>query len=121
MKRLSEVIDLLGHILKEDGDSLTDVTVVSHYSPLPLEIGLDIFVDPFDKPIKSKPSKWHRVEDELPENSRMVLIFSTQHQGVTIGYYSSCNHWYFYDKDIVKNSVTHWRELPKPPKKASTE
>jgi hypothetical protein len=58
--------------------------------------------------------EWISIEDRLPERYESVLIYHTFEGGyievgciTDTGWYSSC---------LKKNKVTHWMELPNPPK-----
>jgi hypothetical protein len=65
-----------------------------------------------------KPSEWHRVEDELPVHHRPVLVkYISSDEDYDITFYNDMGHW----NTLVKSTVTHWRELPKPPKKERTK
>ena len=81
-------------------------------------------LEKFKASCKPKPSKWHKVEDELPENERDVMVrfinINDEEEKIYTGWY--CRHsdinqeWLVYGTGVVKY-VTHWRELPKPPEK----
>lgn len=59
-------------------------------------------------------SQWIRVEDNLPEPLKLVLI--ANHIGVWFGCYSAnFNEWWDHDDALIEN-VKAWRELPTPPK-----
>jgi hypothetical protein len=61
---------------------------------------------------KDKPkSKWHRVEDELPDTNRLVITRLCRTDGVELIFdnrFVNLEWKYGQDQD-----VTHWRELPK--------
>jgi hypothetical protein len=73
---------------------------------------------------KPKRSKWHRVEDELPSPRLVVLCYTPEwpgHQSRFIGCHDDDDGWQEYDfgtdgRINPRGTVTHWRELPKPPK-----
>lgn len=62
-----------------------------------------------------QPDGWISVNDRLPDTSRYVIACSD------LGTVSEC--WYHWDKHwirlghIVGENITHWRELPDPPRK----
>jgi hypothetical protein len=59
-------------------------------------------------------SEWVRVSERLPEPLKLVLICNIT--GVWFGCYSAkFDEWWDHD-DAIFESVTHWRELPTPPK-----
>ena len=60
-------------------------------------------------------SPWHRVEDELPDDSRDVIIFTTS--GIVgIGSFIRPNWYQWYSGGGLPVDVTHWMPLPEPPK-----
>lgn len=67
----------------------------------------------------NQPDGWISVKDRLPDTSRYVM-------GCFGGYVFECwyhtvdKHWIRHGIVIVEN-VTHWRELPDPPKMEETE
>jgi hypothetical protein len=59
-----------------------------------------------------KNNGWISVEDRLPENENIVIVFNKNE--VTLSCYHTEN-WYTYDNDII--NPTHWQPLPSPPAK----
>lgn len=72
--------------------------------------------------------KWHSVEDELPEPDEEVLIYAkgleNENDGViTVSHYTHHKYgfsikgwvapWQYFESNY---RITHWIELPKPPK-----
>lgn len=66
--------------------------------------------------------RWIRVEDELPEKAKPVLLYNGLWIGV--GYYDK-NHEHNIDEEpkwsdetgeYIPEDVTHWQPLPQPPK-----
>lgn len=75
-------------------------------------------------------SEWISVKDRLPENDRLVLV-STKYflipkrkTKILIGYNSFRSGWcveeLFIDGDDINDHVTHWLELPQPPKETDS-
>lgn len=60
-------------------------------------------------------SLWHRVEEELPDDSRDVIIFTVS--GIIgIGSFIRPNWYQWYSGGGFPVDVTHWMPLPEPPK-----
>jgi hypothetical protein len=72
------------------------------------------------EPVKPdpKPSKWRRVEDELPTNDRNVIVKIAESDQLFTAWIDRCKEWQI---PCSTDHVTHWRELPKPPKKERTK
>lgn len=64
------------------------------------------------RPPEPKSSKWHRVEDELPDNNRDVLVKTDVRIRLDIAWLDKEGSWRC---PTTKAKITHWRELPKPP------
>lgn len=64
---------------------------------------------------KPKKSKWHRVEDELPEPGKLVLVTQAR---TMIEAWRDENGWHDVFLGIPLSGVTHWREKPKPPERS---
>ena len=60
-------------------------------------------------------SPWHRVEEELPDDSRVVLIF-TASRIVGVGSFIRPNWYQWYSSGGLPVDVTYWMPLPEPPK-----
>lgn len=89
----SNVLDVLAYLQRwanEKGNKVINYTIMDDRNNT--------------KTWKPKPSKWHRVEDELPIDTRDVLV-RLQEGKVIMG-------WHDY-KWWPNPYVTHWRELPK--------
>jgi hypothetical protein len=67
-----------------------------------------------------KPSKWHKVEDELPDSSRIVLALTALYVDPISAFYAGDKKWHCFPGQW-ELTITHWRELPKPPKKERTK
>lgn len=62
--------------------------------------------------IGREQSKWISVEDRLPEEEQMVLIFRDTNDGII-----EATMWDKQEEKYYKmNSITHWQPLPSPPK-----
>jgi hypothetical protein len=53
--------------------------------------------------------KWISVEDRLPEESCIVLVYH-KGLGVMVSFYDKKINW-----GILRASITHWMPLPDPP------
>ena len=60
-------------------------------------------------------SPWHRVEDELPDDSRDVIIFTVS-KIIGLGSLIGPNWYQWYSGGGLPVDVTHWMPLPEPPK-----
>jgi len=67
--------------------------------------------------VKSMPtaSPWHRVEEELPDDSRDVIIF-TASKIIGVGSFIRPNWYQWYSGGGLPVDVTYWMPLPEPPK-----
>lgn len=74
-------------------------------------------------------NRWRPVESGLPEYMRSCLVFCPDNENIYCAYYHFHNGsldkerkpiWCFFDNDgritEVRETVTHWMRLPKPPK-----
>lgn len=62
-----------------------------------------------------RPDGWISVKDNLPNTVKDVII-CTKWGGVCCGWYNSeLQVWLDLDGTTIRN-VTHWRELPDPPR-----
>ena len=65
-------------------------------------------------------SEWINVKNQLPLDSKNVLIYS-KNQGVGYGWYTTEEGWYYcynYDNEFIhisENDITHWMPLPESP------
>lgn len=64
--------------------------------------------------------KWISVKDQLPDETRTVIIFVNatgwQKSGVSFGWLHEDGDWVIEEPDRFTNpSVTHWMPLPKGP------
>jgi len=60
--------------------------------------------------LQAEIPRWVSVDDELPEQDKLVLIFTNE--GILIARTSIDHGWQFLSSDIT---VTHWMSLPTPP------
>lgn len=58
---------------------------------------------------------WHRVEEELPDDSRDVIIF-TASKIIGVGSFIRPNWYQWYSGGGLPVDVTYWMPLPEPPK-----
>lgn len=67
------------------------------------------------------PSRWVAVNEELPKNEEMVLLWEDICGYVDIGYYCwECNCFYIGEKPVnTLSEITHWMPLPEPPEARS--
>ena len=70
-------------------------------------------------------SNWISVEDELPDNNEMVIVFSNDiiNAFVETAYYYTCpeyltGNWCDENGDDYPPITTHWMPLPPPPEQA---
>ena len=65
-------------------------------------------------------SKWISVEDRLPDNHRDVLVRAFWHENwqTMVGWHCSGEMWRVFTShgEREPGGVTHWMELPEPPK-----
>jgi hypothetical protein len=61
---------------------------------------------------------WIRVDDRLPEPYKCVLVLEENGEIHLCRYHNESKRFYYdgSDWDIKLGCVTHWRELPQPPK-----
>lgn len=65
---------------------------------------------------------WISVKDKLPDQRIGVLVYCPEYNNVFAGElddYLKKGQWYFFDDEIhhpIKEEVTHWMPMPKPPK-----
>lgn len=105
MQHISEYIEYMKSIMKEYGDiPMTYTTKIT--LPEKLEMEVELFSEPRIR--KPKRSKWHRVEDEMPDNGRYVAVWNENVEEARIDRYD-CFWW----NENGANNITHWRELPK--------
>ena len=63
----------------------------------------------------NRPDGWISVNDRLPDTDRDIIMY-LEKKGVCCGWYSRTSQaWYDMELTEIK-SVTHWRELPDPPR-----
>ena len=60
-----------------------------------------------------KDMKWTFIQDALPKAKKRVLVH-TQYNGILVAYYQG--YWSWWSSCGPVDDVTHWAELPKPPK-----
>lgn len=85
-----------------------------------------VYYDPNDTSpcpfYRDSSSEWIPVTERLPDRFHPVLVCREKQKGVAIveqGYKDVGDWWKVYGTRI--KSVTHWRELPDPPKEAKHE
>ena len=70
---------------------------------------------------------WISVKDRLPEQRIGVLVYCPEYNNVFAGElndYLKKGQWYFFDDEIkhpIKEEVTHWMPMPKPPEVGEDE
>ena len=74
----------------------------------------------------ARACEWISVSERLPEDVGDVLVRAFWHEkwGVRLGWYSQQNNcWYICTAggDFSWVNVTHWMELPEPPKEGETQ
>ena len=62
-----------------------------------------------------QPDGWISVKDRLPDTSRYVIACSDLGDIFECWYHTVGKYW-VKDGIIVVKNITHWRELPDPPK-----
>lgn len=63
--------------------------------------------------------KWIDVEDRLPEQNKIVILYLTQSNGkkvVTVGKLTVVDTWRTWLKEYCFEDVANWMPLPEPPK-----
>lgn len=60
----------------------------------------------------NRPDGWISVKDRLPDTDREVLVYDL-HLGCFV---LSCKGMEWADLPVVHPHITHWRELPDPPR-----
>lgn len=61
-------------------------------------------------------SEWISVEDRLPDGRRDSLLWNSEDEESTIGYFlPAINRWFITENGERIEYVTHWMELPSPP------
>lgn len=63
----------------------------------------------------NRPDGWISVKDRLSDTSRYVIACSDLWDIFECWYHTVSKHWVRHGIPIVED-VTHWRELPDPPK-----
>lgn len=63
----------------------------------------------------NQPDSWISVKDSLPDTIRTVIIY-TKLGGVRCGWYNPDLHAWLDLYGTIIRPVTHWRELPDPPR-----
>lgn len=68
-------------------------------------------------------NKWIHVEDQLPKDYEDVLFFNKSYNVILVGYYWHEKRKFYMTFTEAEeyfgqtlNEVTHWMELPEPPK-----
>ena len=70
-----------------------------------------------EHPIIKKKSKWHRIEDKLPELDKVVLI-TLQSRKTMFTAYRTETHWTCWPMgEKVTGTIMEWRKLHKLPKR----
>lgn len=62
--------------------------------------------------------KWIDVKDRLPKTMKNVLVYE-KNEGISIGFFAQHIKCWFVFRLFGENkepNVTHWRELPEPPR-----
>jgi len=63
-----------------------------------------------------REAKWISVEDELPKDEEIYLVFDSQYDTVFQAYFNG-SEFVSWDKvKIYDCCITHWQPLPQPPK-----
>ena len=72
--------------------------------------------------LEAKVPKWISVEEQLPENGRMVIGYTPCDGFMFVGYYVENRNWkQWYIVTVMRSTkymtkkVTHWMPLPEPP------
>ena len=64
--------------------------------------------------------EWISVEDRLPDYFTSVLVWCPGNKCIYAAYRNARQEWYTFDDTIaghvVVNMVTHWMQIPNPPK-----
>lgn len=63
----------------------------------------------------NQPDGWISVKDRTPDTNRDIIMY-VEEKGVCCGWYSPALRVWFNMTAIAIESVTHWRELPEPPR-----
>lgn len=63
--------------------------------------------------IQNNYFRWHKVEEELPEDGVSILMFAGWHEHFIGFYYKEHNCWVDNDEN-THEPITHWRYLDKP-------
>ncbi len=114
IKKESESIDKLWHIISQDG---ADLSILST-GGIQLECDGHVIVLPtlrsWHEALKAKPEGWIAVSQDMPDEGRAVLI--VVEGWVTMGWRHDGPSTRWTDWDGVELiSPTHWRDLPAPP------
>ena len=64
----------------------------------------------------NQPDGWISVKDRLPDTCRDVIACSNSGEVFECWYYTLDKHW-IRDGIPIVEYITHWRELPDPPRK----
>ncbi len=67
----------------------------------------------------NRPDAWINADYEQPNTARRVLVFAKD-AGILVGFFVDGWGVYGVDDDF-EPEVTHWRELPEPPKMEDEE
>lgn len=70
--------------------------------------------------ICAAPNGWISVKDRLPDTDRDIIMYFKE-KGVCCGWYSPALQVWFDMGETAIKSVTHWRELPDPPRMEKKE
>ncbi len=98
-----------------DADDLKNSDIRKPLGVTPYDYGAMVtaFMDAINKAQTINP--WHRVEDELPDDSRDVIIF-TASRIIGVGSFIRPNWYQWYSGGGLPVDVTNWMPLPEPPK-----
>lgn len=84
------------------------------------ELMMDIMVAVRDLLDEKDREKWVSVDFYLPNTDRDVLVYTDKMDILRCWYNSAGKHW-IRDGVTLVEDVTHWRELPDPPRMEDTE
>ena len=105
---LKRLIKLLKKTLREQGNRPITGNVCEAYRP-----EFDIMIE-CDMPVKPKPSKWHNVEDKLPDTARAVLVYTADYNYPISAFLDTkLGKWHTLPNQTDIDHVMKWREMPK--------
>lgn len=77
------------------------------------DLGVDILA--YIQQLEAAAPKWISVEERLPDEGGLYLVYSCNYDMFTARYSARLNRWESHLVNLYGRMITHWTPLPMPP------